>query len=140
MCVRALSIWAPFPCSTLHQGRRAGKLPPWPPDPRAPTPAYLPYPTLPYPTLPAYPTLPYPTPLGVRTHPAPQAIEPASSEFNVTRNYLDWLTALPWGVLSEEKLHVGDARTVSPGGGALPAGALAQPCGPAERHPQIHSP
>jgi len=26
-----------------------------------------------------------------------QLLEPSSSEFNVTRNYLDWLTALPWG-------------------------------------------
>lgn len=24
-------------------------------------------------------------------------LEPSSSEFNVTRNYLDWLTVLPWG-------------------------------------------
>lgn len=27
-----------------------------------------------------------------------QLLEASSSEFNVTRNYLDWLTALPWGV------------------------------------------
>jgi Lon-like ATP-dependent protease len=26
-----------------------------------------------------------------------QLLEASSSEFNVTRNYLDWLTALPWG-------------------------------------------
>ena len=29
-------------------------------------------------------------------------LESASSEFNVTRNYLDWLTSLPWGSHSEE--------------------------------------
>jgi len=26
-----------------------------------------------------------------------QLLEASSSEFSVTRNYLDWLTALPWG-------------------------------------------
>lgn len=26
-----------------------------------------------------------------------QLLESSSSEFNVTRNYLDWFTALPWG-------------------------------------------
>jgi ATP-dependent Lon protease len=26
-----------------------------------------------------------------------QLLEASSSEFNVTRNYLDWLTVLPWG-------------------------------------------
>eukprot|EP00753_Platysulcus_tardus_P015599 PLAT5119.1.p1 GENE.PLAT5119.1~~PLAT5119.1.p1 ORF type:complete len:890 (+),score=512.53 PLAT5119.1:56-2671(+) len=31
-----------------------------------------------------------------------QALERNSPEFNVTRNYLDWLTALPWGVHSED--------------------------------------
>ena len=29
-----------------------------------------------------------------------------SSEFNVTRNYLDWLTTLPWGVTSSENLEL----------------------------------
>nr|GEX49462.1 lon protease homolog 1, mitochondrial-like [Tanacetum cinerariifolium] len=29
-----------------------------------------------------------------------------SSEFNVTHNYLDWLTALPWGNYSDEKFDV----------------------------------
>jgi ATP-dependent Lon protease len=27
-------------------------------------------------------------------------LDPGSSEFNVTKNYLDWLTILPWGVYS----------------------------------------
>lgn len=29
-----------------------------------------------------------------------------SSEFNVTRNYLDWLTSIPWGVSSHENLDI----------------------------------
>lgn len=41
-----------------------------------------------------------------------EALEPASSEFSVTRNYLDWLTVLPWGKFSEERLDVGTARDV----------------------------
>ena len=40
------------------------------------------------------------------------ALEPASSEFSVTRNYLDWLTVLPWGRASEERLDVDSARAV----------------------------
>ncbi|CAN0320950.1 unnamed protein product [Lampetra planeri] len=35
-----------------------------------------------------------------------------SSEFNVTRNYLDWLTSVPWGRVSEETLKIGRAREV----------------------------
>lgn len=33
-------------------------------------------------------------------------LENSSSEFNVTRNYLDWLTQIPWGVMSEENLDI----------------------------------
>ena len=39
-------------------------------------------------------------------------LEPASSEFNVTRNYLDWLTALPWSVFSEENFDLQRADAV----------------------------
>ena len=39
-------------------------------------------------------------------------LEQASSEFNVTRNYLDWLTSLPWGKHSEERLDIDHAKTV----------------------------
>lgn len=39
-------------------------------------------------------------------------LEQASSEFNVTRNYLDWLTSLPWGRHSEERLDIDHAKTV----------------------------
>ncbi|THD25550.1 Lon protease mitochondrial [Fasciola hepatica] len=35
-----------------------------------------------------------------------------SSEFNVTRNYLDWLTSLPWGLTSEEHLDLASARHI----------------------------
>uniref|UniRef100_A0A8C6PGX0 Lon protease homolog, mitochondrial n=1 Tax=Nothobranchius furzeri TaxID=105023 RepID=A0A8C6PGX0_NOTFU len=35
-----------------------------------------------------------------------------SSEFNVTRNYLDWLTSIPWGTNSEENLSLERAREV----------------------------
>ncbi|KAK7071168.1 Lon protease mitochondrial [Halocaridina rubra] len=35
-----------------------------------------------------------------------------SSEFNVTRNYLDWLTMLPWGVTSKENLNLEQAREI----------------------------
>jgi ATP-dependent Lon protease len=41
-----------------------------------------------------------------------QLLEPASSEFNVTRNYLDWLTSLPWGVFSEENYSLRHAEQV----------------------------
>uniref|UniRef100_A0A8C5STR0 Lon peptidase 1, mitochondrial n=1 Tax=Laticauda laticaudata TaxID=8630 RepID=A0A8C5STR0_LATLA len=35
-----------------------------------------------------------------------------SSEFNVTRNYLDWLTSIPWGKCSEENLELARAQEV----------------------------
>ncbi|XP_024524109.1 lon protease homolog 1, mitochondrial [Selaginella moellendorffii] len=41
-----------------------------------------------------------------------QGLESSSSEFNVTRNYLDWLTALPWGQYSKENFDVRQAQTV----------------------------
>jgi Lon-like ATP-dependent protease len=34
------------------------------------------------------------------------------SEFNVTRNYLDWLTQLPWGLRSAETFAINHAREV----------------------------
>ncbi|XP_039434415.1 lon protease homolog, mitochondrial isoform X1 [Culex pipiens pallens] len=39
-------------------------------------------------------------------------LESHSSEFNVTRNYLDWLTTLPWGVMSEENLDIDRATEI----------------------------
>ncbi len=39
-------------------------------------------------------------------------LEPSSSEYNVTRNYLDWITLLPWGIRSEDNLDLKHARRV----------------------------
>ena len=39
-------------------------------------------------------------------------LEPAASEFNVTRNYLDWLTSIPWGRHSQENFDLKHAVTV----------------------------
>ncbi|XP_008556904.1 lon protease homolog, mitochondrial isoform X1 [Microplitis demolitor] len=39
-------------------------------------------------------------------------LENHSSEFNVTRNYLDWLTSLPWGVTSPENLKIQEASDI----------------------------
>ncbi|KAF8365571.1 lonp-1 [Pristionchus pacificus] len=39
-----------------------------------------------------------------------QTLEPHSAEFSVTRNYLDWLTSMPWGVESEEWRDLAKAR------------------------------
>ncbi|KAL0320393.1 UNVERIFIED_CONTAM: Lon protease, mitochondrial [Sesamum radiatum] len=41
-----------------------------------------------------------------------QLLEASSSEFNVTRNYLDWLTALPWGEYSDENFDVIQAQKI----------------------------
>lgn len=41
-----------------------------------------------------------------------EALEPSSSEFSVTRNYLDWLTVLPWGKSGKERLDVEAAKSV----------------------------
>tara|TARA_B110000977_G_scaffold201484_1_gene296325 strand:- start:13778 stop:16000 length:2223 start_codon:yes stop_codon:yes gene_type:complete len=39
-------------------------------------------------------------------------LEPSSSEFNVTRNYLEWLTSIPWGHSSDERLDISQASEV----------------------------
>ncbi|GAW12149.1 hypothetical protein ANO14919_015070 [Xylariales sp. No.14919] len=39
-------------------------------------------------------------------------LEPAASEFNVTRNYLDWLTQIPWGQRSAENFGIQHAVEV----------------------------
>ncbi|VDD85808.1 unnamed protein product, partial [Enterobius vermicularis] len=39
-------------------------------------------------------------------------LDPHSSEFSVARNYLDWLTGLPWGKTSKETLDLEFAITV----------------------------
>ncbi|TFY70197.1 hypothetical protein EVG20_g2818 [Dentipellis fragilis] len=39
-------------------------------------------------------------------------LEPAASEANVTRNYLDWLTQIPWGQHSPENYSISHAKQV----------------------------
>ena len=39
-------------------------------------------------------------------------IEPSSPEYNVSRNYLDWLTILPWGKHSKDNYNIERARRV----------------------------
>ncbi|HAZ15337.1 MAG: endopeptidase La [Chlamydiae bacterium GWC2_50_10] len=39
-------------------------------------------------------------------------LEPHSAEFGVSRNYLDWLTLLPWGILSEETSTLKSAEKI----------------------------
>ncbi|KAJ1961687.1 ATP-dependent Lon protease pim1 [Dipsacomyces acuminosporus] len=39
-------------------------------------------------------------------------LEPAASEFNVTRNYLDWITQIPWGKCSVEDYNLDRAKVV----------------------------
>jgi len=41
-----------------------------------------------------------------------QLLEASSSEFSVTRNYLDWLTAVPWGDYSDENFDVHHAQCI----------------------------
>ena len=41
-----------------------------------------------------------------------QLLEPASPEYIVSRNYLDWLTILPWGIFSRESHDVENARGI----------------------------
>lgn len=40
------------------------------------------------------------------------ALEKNSSEYNVTRSYLDWLCGVPWGVLSDENFDISGARKI----------------------------
>lgn len=39
-------------------------------------------------------------------------LEKGSQEYAVTRNYLDWMSSVPWGVYSEDKLGIKEARTI----------------------------
>lgn len=41
-----------------------------------------------------------------------QFLEPQSSEYTVCRNYLDWLTILPWGMMTEENHELAHAQEV----------------------------
>ncbi len=39
-------------------------------------------------------------------------LEKGSQEYAVTRNYLDWMSSVPWGVFSEDKLGIKEARKI----------------------------
>ncbi len=39
-------------------------------------------------------------------------LDSSSAEYNVTRNYLDWITVLPWGIESGDNLELAHARKV----------------------------
>ncbi len=39
-----------------------------------------------------------------------RVLESGSPEYGVTRNYLDWVSAVPWGVFSEDNLDLAHAR------------------------------
>ncbi|MBB1486987.1 endopeptidase La [Oceanospirillum sediminis] len=39
-------------------------------------------------------------------------LETGSSEYGVTRNYLDWMTSVPWGTTTEDNLDLKNAREV----------------------------
>ena len=41
-----------------------------------------------------------------------QVLEPSSAEYGVTRNYMDWVTSVPWGVTSEDNLDLKHARQI----------------------------
>lgn len=41
-----------------------------------------------------------------------QTLEPSSSEYNVCRNYLDWMTVLPWGVYKPETFNIKKASKI----------------------------
>ena len=41
-----------------------------------------------------------------------EGLEKNSPEFNVTRSYLDWLVALPWGKFSQDRLELQTARGI----------------------------
>lgn len=41
-----------------------------------------------------------------------QVLERNSSEFNVTRTYLDWMTSIPWGRYSNDNFDLAAARAI----------------------------
>ncbi len=41
-------------------------------------------------------------------------LETGSPEYGVTRNYLDWLTSVPWGQYTDEYLDLAHAQAVLP--------------------------
>ena len=49
---------------------------------------------------------------GSRTDRAPGAQHPFSAETAIIRTYLDWMTELPWGVETEDRLDLDRARKI----------------------------
>ena len=41
-----------------------------------------------------------------------ESLEKNSPEFNTTRNYMDWLTSIPWGQTSQENFDVEKASGI----------------------------
>ena len=41
-----------------------------------------------------------------------QVLDPSAAEYGVTRNYLDWLSSVPWGIYSDDQLDLTEARKV----------------------------
>ena len=41
-----------------------------------------------------------------------QVLEPQSAEYSVSRNYLDWLTVVPWGMMSKENRDLEKAEKI----------------------------
>jgi len=39
-------------------------------------------------------------------------LEPSSSEYGITRNYLDWITSVPWGQFTNDNLDLPHARKI----------------------------
>jgi ATP-dependent Lon protease len=44
-----------------------------------------------------------------------RVLEPTSAEYGVTRNYLDWVTQVPWGHASDDNLNLKHARKILDG-------------------------
>lgn len=62
-----------------------------------------------------------------------KALEPSSSEFNVSRNYLEWLTSMPWGHYSQDILDVKKAQAVRRPRSSRPASRESEGCARAWR-------
>lgn len=41
-----------------------------------------------------------------------RVLDPSASEYGVTRNYLDWMTSVPWGIATDDHFDLNAARTV----------------------------
>eukprot|EP01080_Neovahlkampfia_damariscottae_P005448 gene5448-9261_t len=41
-----------------------------------------------------------------------KSLDQSSAEFNVTRNYLDWITLLPWGIFKKESFNIKSSEKI----------------------------